>query len=95
MKLLTEQKHELEGLTVHTIQTAKYKTNTFILKLNAPLDKKTVTMRALLPYVLQSATESLPSTTKLRTYLDELLWCYFTSRLNKKVITTILRFALI
>ena len=84
MKLLTEQKHELEGLTVHTIQTAKYKTNTFILKLNAPLDQKTVTMRALLPYVLQSATESLPSTTKLRTYLDELYGATLQVDLTKK-----------
>ena len=84
MKLLTEQKHELEGLTVHTIQTAKCKTNTFILKLNAPLDKKTVTMRALLPYVLQSPTESLPSTTKLCTYLDELYGATLQIDLKKK-----------
>ncbi|MFC3882329.1 EF-P 5-aminopentanol modification-associated protein YfmF [Bacillus songklensis] len=72
MKLLTEEKHELNGLTVHTIQTAKYKTNTLILKLNSPLREDTVTLRALLPYVLQSATASYPSTTKLRTYLDDL-----------------------
>ncbi|MEE6131374.1 EF-P 5-aminopentanol modification-associated protein YfmF [Priestia sp. GS2] len=84
MKLLTEQKHELNGLTLHTIPTTKYKTNTFILKLNAPLDEKTVTMRALLPYVLQSATESFPTTTQLRTYLDELYGATLQVDLTKK-----------
>ncbi|TYR82782.1 insulinase family protein [Priestia megaterium] len=84
MKLLTEQKHELEGLTLHTIPTTKYKTNTFILKLSAPLEEKTVTMRALLPYVLQSATQSFPTTTKLRTYLDELYGATLQVDLTKK-----------
>jgi len=79
-----EQKHELNGLTLHTIPTTKYKTNTFILKLNAPLDEKTVTMRALLPYVLQSATESFPTTTQLRTYLDELYGATLQVDLTKK-----------
>ena len=81
---MKEQKHELNGLTLHTIPTTKYKTNTFILKLNAPLDEKTVTMRALLPYVLQSATESFPTTTQLRTYLDELYGATLQVDLTKK-----------
>lgn len=84
MKLLTEQKHELNGLTVHTIQTSKYKTNTLILKMNAPLQEDTVTLRALLPYVLQSATASYPSTTKLRTYLDDLYGAALQVDLMKK-----------
>jgi predicted Zn-dependent peptidase len=84
MKLLTEQKHQVNGLTVHTIQTAKYKTNTLMLKMNAPLEEETVTLRALLPYVLQSATASYPSTTKLRTYLDELYGATLQVDLMKK-----------
>ncbi|HWO96884.1 MAG TPA: pitrilysin family protein [Bacillus sp. (in: firmicutes)] len=84
MKLLTEQKHDVNGLTVHTIQTSKYKTNTLILKMNAPLQEDTVTLRALLPYVLQSATASYPSTTKLRTYLDDLYGATLQVDLMKK-----------
>jgi predicted Zn-dependent peptidase len=84
MKLLKEEKHELNGLTVHTIQTSKYKTNTLILKMNAPLREDTVTLRALLPYVLQSATASYPSTTKLRTYLDDLYGATLQVDLMKK-----------
>ncbi|WP_110112770.1 pitrilysin family protein [Bacillus sp. CGMCC 1.16541] len=84
MKLLAEQKHELQGLTVHTIQTSKYKTNTVILKLNSPLKEETVTKRALLPYVLQSATEKLPTTTKLRSHLDDLYGATLQVDLTKK-----------
>ncbi|MBM7701930.1 EF-P 5-aminopentanol modification-associated protein YfmF [Metabacillus iocasae] len=84
MKLLTEEKHELQGLTVHTVQTTKYKTNTLILKLNAPLNEETVTKRALLPYVLQSATEKFPTTTKLRSYLDDLYGATLQVDLTKK-----------
>ena len=84
MKLLKEEKHDVNGLTVHTIQTSKYKTSTLILKMNAPLQEDTVTLRALLPYVLQSATASYPSTTKLRTYLDDLYGATLQVDLMKK-----------
>lgn len=72
MKLMEQQLHELGGLRVHIIPTDKYKTNTFVFRFKAPLNEETVTERALLPYVLQSATEKLPSVIRLRQYLEEL-----------------------
>jgi predicted Zn-dependent peptidase len=60
------------GYKLHVVNTNKYKTNTLVWKMKAPLEKETVTLRALLPHVLQSSTETYPSTTKLRTYLDDL-----------------------
>ncbi|MEH7222625.1 pitrilysin family protein [Bacillus sp. JJ1566] len=72
MFLLDDKEHKLNGLTLHTIKTDKFKTNTIVLRMKAPLEEEYVTQRALLPYVLQSETPSYPSTTSFRSYLDEL-----------------------
>ncbi|WP_369903044.1 EF-P 5-aminopentanol modification-associated protein YfmF [Bacillus manliponensis] len=72
MELMKQHTHELDGLRVHIIPTTKYKTNTLVLRLKAPLCEETVTERALLPYVLQSATKEHPSVLKVRQYLEEL-----------------------
>ncbi|AMX83977.1 zinc protease [Geobacillus subterraneus] len=69
---------------VHTISTDKYKTNTLVWKMKAPLAKETVTLRALLPYVLQSGTVDYPSVKALRTYLDELYGATLNVDLTKK-----------
>ncbi|MDF9295694.1 EF-P 5-aminopentanol modification-associated protein YfmF [Geobacillus stearothermophilus] len=69
---------------VHTIPTDKYKTNTLVWKMKAPLAKETVTLRALLPYVLQSGTADYPSVKALRTYLDELYGATLNVDLTKK-----------
>ncbi|MCA1030137.1 insulinase family protein [Bacillus timonensis] len=84
MKIVAENKTTLNGLTLHTISTEKYKTNTLVLKLKAPLEEKNVTQRALLPYVLQSETSRFPSSTLLRTYLDDLYGATLNVDLMKK-----------
>lgn len=84
MNLLQETINSVNGLTLHTVETEKYKTNTIVLKLKAPLDEKHVTLRALLPYVLQSETTRYPSSTKLRSYLDELYGATLHVDLSKK-----------
>ncbi|PGA29336.1 peptidase M16 [Bacillus thuringiensis] len=84
MKLMEQQLHELDGLRVHIIQTDKYKTNTFVFRFKAPLNEETVTERALLPYVLQSATEKLPSVIRLRQYLEELYGSSLAVDVSKK-----------
>ncbi|MFS0782233.1 EF-P 5-aminopentanol modification-associated protein YfmF [Bacillus sp. 1P06AnD] len=63
---------EEPGYKLHVVPTEKYKTNTIVLKLKAPLEEKTVTERALLPYVLQSSTEKFGTSAQLRAYLEEL-----------------------
>ena len=84
MKLMEQQMHELGGLRVHMIPTDKYKTNTFVFRFKAPLNEETVTERALLPYVLQSATEKLPSVIRLRQYLEELYGSSLAVDVSKK-----------
>ncbi|HDR8319563.1 TPA: insulinase family protein [Bacillus cereus] len=84
MKLMEQQLHELGGLRVHIIPTDKYKTNTFVFRFKAPLNGETVTERALLPYVLQSATEKLPSVIRLRQYLEELYGSSLAVDVSKK-----------
>jgi predicted Zn-dependent peptidase len=82
--LLKEKITAVNGLNVHTIQTDKYKTNTLVFKMKAPLTKETVTQRALLPYVLQSGTKTHPTATALRSYLDELYGATLNVDLTKK-----------
>lgn len=84
MMLSQETQHSINGLTLHTIESDKYKTNTVVLKLKAPLEAEYVTQRALLPYVLQSETSKYPTSTKLRSYLDELYGATLQVDLSKK-----------
>jgi predicted Zn-dependent peptidase len=84
VKLDQEIVERLNGLSLHVVETEKYKTNTLVLKLKAPLTKEDVTHRALLPYVLQSATEQFPTTTELRSNLDELYGASLGVDLTKK-----------
>ena len=72
------------GMTYHFIPTKKYKTNTFILKIKAPLQKEDATKRALLASVLQSGTKHYPSRAKMRAYLDDLYGASFSIDLQKK-----------
>lgn len=84
METTREQTFAKPGYNIHTIETEKFKTNTIIIKMRAPLQKETVTMRALLPHVLQSGTENAPSAAAFRTELDELYGALFFSDSAKK-----------
>lgn len=61
-----------EGFNVHYIQSEKFKTVHIIVKFRAPLQRETITMRALLPYILQQGTKSYPTEKELRLQLDDL-----------------------
>jgi len=68
----TLQTIEKNGIGFHFIPTDKYKTITVVAKFKAPLQRETVTKRALLPFVLQRGTAHYPSEQALQTKLDEL-----------------------
>lgn len=72
MAVISETVKELKGYKLHVVKTEKFKTNTLVWKMKAPLSSEDVTLRALLPYVLQSNTKAFPTSTELRSYLDEL-----------------------
>jgi predicted Zn-dependent peptidase len=84
MESTAEKILEMQGFKLHVVQTEKYKTNTLVWKMKAPLTKETVTKRALLPHVLQSSSKNYPSTTALRSYLDELYGATLYVDLSKK-----------
>lgn len=72
MDVISESVKSMNGYKLHVVKTEKYKTNTLVWKMKAPLNKETVTLRSLLPHVLQSNSAAYPTTGKLRSYLDEL-----------------------
>lgn len=72
------------ALTLHTVKTVKYKTNTVVLKMKAPLAEESVTKRALLAYVLQKATENSPTAKELRRRLNDLYGASLSAQLSKK-----------
>ncbi len=84
MDSLAEKITEMQGYKLHIISTEKYKTNTIVWKMKAPLKKEDVTLRALLPQVLQSSSAKYPSTALLRSYLDDLYGALFFVDLAKK-----------
>jgi predicted Zn-dependent peptidase len=94
MATATEKITQLNGYKLHFIPTEKYKTNTLIWKMKAPLTKEDVTKRALLPQVLQSSTKKYPTTTALRSYLDELYGATFFVDLSKKGENHIMSFSI-
>ncbi|WP_223700164.1 EF-P 5-aminopentanol modification-associated protein YfmF [Sutcliffiella deserti] len=94
MKLINEQTFSLKGLNVHSVPTEKFKTNTLILKVLGPLSEEDVTLRALLPYVLQNGTKTHPQASQFRSYLDELYGASLAVDLSKKGESHIITFRL-
>ncbi|MGD6793784.1 EF-P 5-aminopentanol modification-associated protein YfmF [Metabacillus indicus] len=84
MSYLKEEIETINGLTLHTVQTDKFKTNSLVFKMLAPLNEEDVTFRALLPYVLQRGTKTFPTSTELRKHLDELYGATLFVDLSKK-----------
>ncbi|UOE92785.1 pitrilysin family protein [Alkalihalobacillus sp. LMS39] len=84
MQSLKEQTMSVQGIDVHVVKTTKYKTNTIVLLCKAPLEKETVTKRALLPHVLQAGTENYPTRQRIRNELDELYGASLSVDVQKK-----------
>jgi predicted Zn-dependent peptidase len=84
MGIVNHVKTDLDGLTLHTIETKKYKTTSFILQIKQAINAEQVTKRALLPYILQSGTMDFPSSKQLRSALDDLYGATLNADLSKK-----------
>lgn len=84
MQLEKEHVFKKQGYNLHIINTEKYKTNTIVWKMKAPLQVETVTYRALLPHVMQSSTQNYPTTTAFRAYLEDLYGATLFVDLSKK-----------
>lgn len=84
MSVATEQITKFKGFQLHTVKTDKFKTNNIVVKWRTPIAKENVTHRALLPYVMQNSAEKYNTTTKLRSYVEELYGATFFIDLSKK-----------
>src|SRR5690625_1415180 len=72
MKVVELKTEQINNLNVHFIQTEKFKTIYFVMKIKSFLDKDTITKRALLPYLLRQGTKTYPSEIELQNKLDDL-----------------------
>ncbi|MDR7072208.1 putative Zn-dependent peptidase [Fictibacillus barbaricus] len=84
MAIVNHKKTDLDGITLHTVETKKYKTTSFVLQIKQMIDESSVTKRALLPSVLQSGTKDFPSSKELRSALDDLYGATLNTDLSKK-----------
>ena len=71
-------------LNVHVFPSKTYKTNTILLHIRSPLERETLTKRAILPFVLQRGTEKFPTRQAIRTYLDDLYGATLSADVSKK-----------
>lgn len=69
---IKERTIQKQGMNIHFIQTKKFKTMTIVVKLCAPLQKETITKRALMPYLLNKGTKTYRSEGELQKKLDDL-----------------------
>lgn len=91
---LTEKVLNKNGVTFHFVPTKKFKTVNIVMKCKSPLNRTTVTKRALLPFVLEQGTKAYPSEKALMLKLDELYGAVLTISGMKKGNEHILHFQL-
>lgn len=72
MKTIAEQITNENGIHLHIVPNKKFKTITIAAKFKAPLARDIITMRALIPYVLQQGTKTYPNSSLLQKKLDDL-----------------------
>ncbi len=61
-----------EGLTLHYIETDKFKTNYFSVQFSLPITRQNAPLSALLPKVLMRGSEKYPTLTAINRRLDDL-----------------------
>lgn len=83
-----------EGVHLHVLPTKKYKTIRVMMKFRAPLNKKTITKRAMLANLLETNSKKYPTQTALRSALSNMYGASFGTGVSKKGNTHILSFSL-
>ena len=74
----------VNGIDVHILPTAKFKTTTIVTMVEQPLSEETVTKTSLLAMVMKRASARFPETKKLREHLDFLYGAIFDVDVAKK-----------
>ena len=63
-----------EGITLHKINTTKFKTNLFAIFITTPLSRANVTKNALISAVLRRGTENFKSQELISKELEDKIW---------------------
>lgn len=84
--------YRINGLNVVVIKTPKFKTTDFIINFRNYLNKDTVTKKALIPYVLKSATKKYPSKKAISRQLEKLFGASLGVSINKQGLLQIISF---
>ena len=81
---MLDKKTEIKpGITLHEIETNKFKTNLFAAFLSLPLSRETVTKNALLTAVLRRGTQKLETQEKISKELEEMYGASFDCGIEK------------
>jgi len=90
---VSNQKSELkEGITFHSIETNKFKTNLFALFITIPLERNAVTTRALLPAVLRRGCKTYPTQEQINKTLEEMYGATFDCGIDKNGDNQVIKF---
>ena len=89
------QKQEIKnGITVHNIETDKFKTNLIAIFLTTPLSREYVTFDSVLSSVLRRGSKSMPSLEEISKTMEEMYGAAFDCGLDKTGDNHILKFYL-
>lgn len=83
-----------KGITIHKINTNKFKTNLFAIFLTTKLSRETVTKNALLTAVLRRGTKNLPSQEEISKSLENMYGAGFDCGVEKTGDNHVLKFYL-
>ncbi|MGP4075153.1 EF-P 5-aminopentanol modification-associated protein YfmF [Halobacillus sp. K22] len=84
MKIKEEVLLEKQGYRLHILPSKKYKTISIVAKFKTPLKREGITERALLPHVLQKATNNHPNVREFQSSFENLYGTVLSSDGTKK-----------
>ncbi|GGA62530.1 EF-P 5-aminopentanol modification-associated protein YfmF [Ornithinibacillus halotolerans] len=94
MVTIKEEVKKLDSYNLHLIPNEKFKTVHIVVKLKAPLDRETITKRALLPLILQQGPRKYPTRKEFQIALENLYGAVLSIDGGKKGNNHILSFRL-
>ena len=83
-----------DGITVHNLNTDKFKTNLIAIFLTTPLNREYVTFDAVLSAILRRGTKTMPTQEEISKALEEMYGATFDCGLNKTGDNHVLKFYL-
>ena len=83
-----------EGIKLHVINTNKFKTNLLAIFITVPLERKTVTLDAMIPAVLRRGTMNMKTTEEISINLEEMYGAEFNCGIEKTGDNHVMKFYL-